>query len=198
MRTPAGRAHRAAEQDQAAQAGEGSGRGGLGSGARGDGDRWNLSPRDRSGRGTRNGGKGLRGRFGVHDGLFPGEAIGDSGGSGADEHGGGERHADHDIAFEEAFGLLGQAMNPFQTVFSHPERGAADVAAEKAEADADAEPPGAGHGVADAIDDLLLLGRAEADVDDVGSGLAQNGDDVLELAGVFLEAAFGAETSGDF
>ena len=73
----------------------------------------------------------------------------------------GEGQALNEVALRQATGFLRQAMNPLHAAALHPVRRAPHIAGDEAEADADAQPPGAGMVAAQAADQALLLGRAE-------------------------------------
>jgi hypothetical protein len=73
----------------------------------------------------------------------------------------------------EATGLLSQAVDPFEAGALHPGGCPSHIAGHEAHADADAHEPGPGQAAAEVLDDVLLLGRAKGDVDDIGIGLAQ-------------------------
>jgi len=94
----------------------------------------------------------------------------------------------HKIAYRQPPWLLGKAVEPFEAYGLHPAGGAADVAAEVAEADADAHPPGGREARAGQLDEEFLLGGAEGDVSNVGSRRDEVLDDFAEGSFVVLEA----------
>ena len=99
-----------------------------------------------------------------------------------------EREAVDEVAAVEASRLLRHPVQPLEAQRLNGGGRAPHLARDEPERDAEAEEPGARHVVAQAADEPLLLGRAQADEHDVGLRLVQTSPDGLHLRRVVLEA----------
>ena len=78
-----------------------------------------------------------------------------------------ERHTRNEISLEQPLGFLQEPMHPFQPGLLHEPGCSPHVAADKAEADSDAQPPGVRQLTSDSLDQQFLLWRAQRHVDDI-------------------------------
>src|SRR6266508_3886903 len=121
-------------------------------------------------------GCGQRGREGSPAALVRSAMDRHSSGKSSQEHG-----VPDEIAAPEPPRLGGQAEDPLQAPVLHPVGGLALGAGEEVEGGADPDQGGA-QAVAEAVDEQVLAGGAEADPDDVGPRLADPLDQLFLLA----------------